>query len=337
MNEKNPEEIRYRRLAFKLFDKGTSPTAILARIPRSRSWLGKWKQRFAQEGWAALDSRSTAPHHSPHAYPSAAVKVVVRIRKRLAKRPVGHVGAHAIRQELGRHRLLTPVPSVKTIKRWLKAAALLDSPAEPDKEAYYPAPKVSDEVVIFACDWTERYFTGGEKVFVFHTIAHRSHALAQTLRANKSTASTCAHLLEGCARLGIPDLLQLDNDAAFTGLGRAPRVFGHFVRLALYLGLELLFIPPGEAKRNHVVERVHGTWAASFWNKNHFTSLRDLERKSPKFFAWYARVCAEGSGWLDGEASRPTPAVQKTVAPTARPNPGSVAAHGRTGPLHPQS
>ena len=98
MNEKNPEEIRCRRLAFKLFDKGTSPTAILARIPRSRSWLGKWKQRFEQEGWAALDSRSTAPHHSPHAYPSMAVKVVVRIRKRLAKRSIGHVGANAIRQ-----------------------------------------------------------------------------------------------------------------------------------------------------------------------------------------------------------------------------------------------
>src|SRR5262245_38283472 len=144
MNEKNPEEIRYRRLAFKLFDQEKSPTEILARIPRSRSWLGKWKQRFAHEGWAALDSRSTAPQHSPHAYPAEVVKVVVRIRQRLAQSPVGHVGARAIRQELVRHRLLTPVPSVKTIKRWLKAAALIVSPAEPDTEAYYPAPRWSE-------------------------------------------------------------------------------------------------------------------------------------------------------------------------------------------------
>src|SRR5215475_4939757 len=288
MNEKNPEEIRYRRLAFKLFDKERAATEILACIPRSRSWLCKWKQRFAHEGWAALDSRSTAPQHSPHAYPAAAVKVVGRIRQRFAKSAIGHIGARAIRQEVARHRLLTPVPSVKTIKRWLTAAALIESPAAPDKEGYYPGPHLRDEVVLFACDWTERYFTGGAKVFVFHTIDHRSHALAQTLRANKRTASTCDHLLEGCSRLGTPDLLQLDNDAAFTGLGRTPRVFGRFMRLALYLGIELLFIPPSEAKRNHVVERVHGTWAESFWNKNHFTSLRDLERKSPKFFAWYA-------------------------------------------------
>jgi hypothetical protein len=135
MNEKNLEEIRYRRLAFKLFDQEKSPTAILVRIPRSRSWLCKWKQRFEQEGWAALDSRSKAPHPSPHAYPLAAVKVVVRIRRRFAKSPVGHVGARAIRHEVWRHRWLTPVPSVKTITRWLKAADLMASRSEPDPEA----------------------------------------------------------------------------------------------------------------------------------------------------------------------------------------------------------
>ena len=36
-----------------------------------------------------------------------------------------------------------------------------------------------------------------------------------------------------------------------------------------------------------MVERVHGTWAASFWNKNHFASARALARKSPRFLLWY--------------------------------------------------
>lgn len=298
MNEKNPEEIRYRRLAFKLFDKEKSPTEILAVIPRSRSWLFKWKKRFEEEGWEALDSLSKAPQHSPHAYPAKAVKLVVRLRQRFEKSAVGHIGASAIRKELLRRRLIKPAPSVKTIKRWLKDANSIDSPSKPDKEPYYPAPNLKDDVVIFACDWTERYFTGGEKVFVFHTIDHRSHALTQTLRSDKSTASACQHLLESCSQLGLSDLLQLDNDAAFTGLGRTPRVFGRFVRLALYLGLELLFIPPGEAKRNHVVERVHGTWAESFWDKNHFTSRRDLEHKSPKFFDWYENYAPDALGGL---------------------------------------
>lgn len=287
MNEKNPEEIRYRRLAFTLFDKGKSPTEILARIPRSRSWLGKWKRRFEQQGRQALDSLPKAPHHSPQSYSSEVVKVVVRVRKRLEKSVAGHVGPRAIQQELVQGRLLNPPPGLTTIKRWLKEAGVIDSPAEADKTTYYPAPQRGEDLVIFACDWTERYFAGGEKVFVFHTIDLRTHALAQTLRPDKSTESAWAHLLACGAQLGLPDFLQLDNDGAFTGLGRTSHVFGRFVRLALYLGIEPLFIPPGEPERNHVVERVHGTWAASFWNKNHFASARALARKSPRFLLWY--------------------------------------------------
>jgi hypothetical protein len=34
-------------------------------------------------------------------------------------------------------------------------------------------------------------------------------------------------------KLGLPDFLQLDNDAAFTGSGKTPQRIGAFVRLAL--------------------------------------------------------------------------------------------------------
>jgi putative transposase len=298
MNEKNPEEIRYRRLAFTLLDKGKAPTEILARIPRSRSWLFKWKQRFERQGRQALDSLPKAPHHSPQSYSGEVVKVVARVRKRLEKSVAGHVGPRAIQQELVQCHLLNPPPGLTTIKRWLKEAGLSASPVEADKAAYYPAPQLGEDVVIFACDWTERYFTGGEKVFVFHTIDLRTHALAQTLRPDKSTESAWEHLLACGAQLGLPDFLQIDNDAAFTGLGRTPHVFGRFVRLALYLGIEPLFLPPREPERNHVVERVHGTWAASFWNKNHFASSRALARKSPQFLLWYQTYAPPAPGGL---------------------------------------
>src|SRR5258708_6062288 len=137
MNEKNSEEIRYRRLAFKLFDKGKSPTEILALIARSHSWLFKWKQRFEQDGWQALDSLPKTPHLSPHKYPSGIVNLVVRIRKRMEKSTVGLISARAIEQELPRHRLKI-LPSQSTIKRWLKQAGLIDNQAESEPVAYYP-------------------------------------------------------------------------------------------------------------------------------------------------------------------------------------------------------
>jgi hypothetical protein len=168
-------------------------------------------------------------------------------------------------------------------------------------------------LVLFACDWTERYFTGGEKVFVFHTIDLRTHALVQTLRPDKSTESAWEHLLAWGSQVGLPDFLQLDNDGAFTGLGRTPHGFGRFVRLALYLGIEPLFIPPGEPERTHVVERVHGTWAESFWNKTHFASPRALERKSPQFLLWYKTYAPPALGGLTVKQAAPQLRCQKLL------------------------
>jgi Integrase core domain len=153
-------------------------------------------------------------------------------------------------------------------------------------------------VVLCACHWTERYCSGGEQVCVFHTLELRTPALAQTLRPDKSTESPWEHLLACGAQSGLPDFLQIDNDGAFTALGRTPQVCGRFVRLALYLGIEPLFMAPGEPEHKHVVERVHGTWAASCWNKHPFASSRALERQSPQFLLWYQTSAPPALGAL---------------------------------------
>jgi len=287
MNEKDPQEIAYRHLAFKLFEKEKSAAEILARIPRSRSWLFKWKQRFDRGGWQALDSLPKAPITSPQQHSDATVKKVIRIRDHLEKSDIGLVGPHEIREEIKRKRLMKFLPSLASIKRWLKKAGRTGGTQEPSPSAYYPALLMTGDLVILSCDWISRYLRGGEKVFVFHTINVIWRALAQTIHADKTTESAYDHLLEAFSILGLPDFLQIDNDPAFTGLGRSKPVFGKIVRLLLYLGIEVIFIPPGEPKRNHVVERVNGIWARSFWEKNHFTSLQHVIRKSPKFLTWY--------------------------------------------------
>ncbi len=287
MYEQNTDEIRYRRKAFKFFELGKSPVEILACIPRSRAWLFKWKRRFQEQGWQALESLPKTPRLSPQAYSSKTVRLVVQTRQRMEKNSVGLVSARALQQELLRHRLLKAVPSQTTIKRWLREAGILGHSPTTVREAYYPALPPKSETVIFSFDWTARYLTGGEKVFVFHSLDLQTRALAQTICSDKSADSACDHLRRACVEIGLPDFVRLDNDAAFTGLGRYGRQFGKFLRTALYLGIELLFIPPGEPKRNHDVERVNGLWAGSFWNKNHFRSRAELLRKSPKFLTWY--------------------------------------------------
>jgi hypothetical protein len=307
MKTGNSDEIRDRRLAFRLFDKGKSPIHMLKQLGRSSSWLFKWKQRFEQDGWAALDGASRSPQRSPQQYSAATVKLVVRLRRRLEKAAAGLIGPRAIREELRRHHRLKPLPSLSTIKRWLREHRPAEVRAEDAKPPYYPQPRVADEWVIQSCDWIARYLPGGDKVFAFHTVDWQSYDLSQTLRTDKNTHSAVEHLLESCLTVGWPDFLQLDNDAAFTGLGRRPRVFGHFVRLALYVGIELIFIPPGEPKRNSLVERINGLWASSFWDKNHFASRTAFRRKSGKFLAWYQTYAPPALGGLQvAEAVRQT-------------------------------
>jgi len=135
----------------------------------------------------------------------------------------------------------------------------------------------------------ERYLTGGAKVYAFHTLDLQTRACAQTISTDKSYATVRGHALKTWKTLGIPDGLQMDNDGAFCGGYKAPRIFGQFVRLCLYLGIEPIFIPFGEPERNGEVERVNGLWSSAFWKRRRFRSVAHVVRASPEFEAWYAQ------------------------------------------------
>jgi hypothetical protein len=287
MDDKEKEELSLRRKAIRLSLKGWRPSDILKYIPRSRGWLFKWQKRFEAGSWENLKSKARRPQQSPQAYDKKAHKIVIKVRLSMAKRRVGLIAAEAVEQEISRHRLLNPVPAVATIKRWLKKAGLLKSEIAQPAKVYYPEPNFSSEYVFHALDWTARYLEGGMKVFIFHTIDTQTRALIQTISSDKATSSIHFHALEVWNKLGLPDFLQLDNDAAFNGGERTARRFGFFVRLALYLGIELIFIPPREPKRNWLVEGINGLWAKSFWKRDRFNSLAEVVRKSHKFTDWY--------------------------------------------------
>jgi putative transposase len=284
MNEHH--EYQLRRRAIRLTLQGRSRQVILARIGRSPAWLSKSLRRFNQLGWQGLRSRSRSPLHFSARYSHHTRQVVVATRQRLLKRRISLSGPQAIQDELRQAHLLRRVPSLATIKRILHDAHLIHCPKTP-KRGYFPQPRPCSTYVLHAMDWTARYLTGGAKLFVFHTVDVQTHALTQTLHTDKRGATVRAHALAAWQTLGLPDGLQLDNDAAFNGGYKVPRLFGAFVRLCLYIGIEPIFLPVGEPKRNGVVERLHGLWSQTFWRTHRFDSLAAVRRAAPQFMQFY--------------------------------------------------
>jgi hypothetical protein len=84
----------------------------------------------------------------------------------------------------------------------------------------------------------------------------------------------------------VPDVAQFDNKSAFSG-GNHPWVLGKVVRLCLYIDIDVLCIPLGEADDNSPVETFNHLWAQRFWRRHHFTRRRDVSQVQRTFLAWY--------------------------------------------------
>ncbi len=124
------QELYWRRQAIRLRLKGWRPSEILTRIPRTRTWLYKWWQRFSEAGWQGLLDQSHRLAHLPQAYDEQAHTVVLNLRRALEQRQIGLVGARAIQQEIRDQALLQQVPSLATIKRWLHSAGITQEAIE---------------------------------------------------------------------------------------------------------------------------------------------------------------------------------------------------------------
>jgi hypothetical protein len=315
MDEKH--ERAWRRKAIRLTLRGLRPKDIRKQIPRSRRWLWKWQTRYHDLGWGGLKSQSRRPPHCHRRYSQIVRRRVVPIRRRLEHAKIGLIGVKAIQREWEGRYPNQPLPSPSTLYAILHEAGLL-RPPRPQRAAYYPPPIATTQFVLHAMDWTMRYLEGGPKVYAFHTVTLPARAIHPTISTDKSSTTAGGHLLDACQQLGWPDGLQLDNDAAFNGNRKVPRVFSPFVRLALYLGIELIFIPFGEAERNGVVERLNGLWSQGFWKRRRFGSVAGVQRASPAFVHWYRAVYLDPSTPSAAKSRRLTD-QQRQAVPEALP------------------
>lgn len=262
-------------------------------LQRSTSWFDKWWAEFRRNPHTDLADHSRAPHTSPHQTPVTVVQMIVSIRKVLeaAATPetqYGLIGPRTIQEQL--ERLAIAPPSLATIERILHAHDLTHPWGASNGSAYYPWLTPWEVNAIHATDILTRHVHGGEEIQNLHTIDQYSHAVYLSQYTEKSSAIISAHLVATWSKLGLPQIEQLDNEGAFSGGHTHPRVLGQVVRLCLFCGIEPLFIPVYEAKRNYHIESFHSLWVRGFWSRQEFRNRAHVQAESPRFERWYHTV-----------------------------------------------
>jgi Homeodomain-like domain len=284
------KDAQLRRTAVKRYRAGIPATEVARQLHRSRSWVYKWVHYRTLHPWTRFCSASRAPYHHPNQLSAKSERRIVRLRQLLVRHRqprlrFASVGTRTIQKEWCR-RYPEPAPSLSTIQRVLQHHHLTTRPPTLCRHPYRPHPDATYPDAVHATDIITRWITGGEVVQTFNTVDIYSNDAYSTSHPTKTATAACEHLLQTWQQLGVPDMAQFDNESAFSG-GNHPWVLGKVVRLCLYLGIEVLFIPLGEADYNSPVETFNHLWAQRFWGLHNFTRRRDVSRVQRTFLAWY--------------------------------------------------
>lgn len=311
------QERRLRRKAIRGLRDGVAPADLAHTLHRSRQWLNKWWHRFLEQGPAGLKSQSRRPQRTPRRYSDTIRCAIGRARRHLQQAVVGLIGPPAIRTQLQVWRI-RPLPSCSTIARVLRSQGFTRTHTPAAREpAYCPHPQATPTFHLQAMDWTAHFVHGGAVIYAFNTVAYETRDACSRTYSNKKATTVCAYALQVWhGFLGLPEALQIDNDGAFSGGRRGPRVFSRFVRLCLYLGIEPIFTPFREPERNELVESVNGLWQKAFWRRRQFRSVGQVHRANPEFERWYREAYQPPA--LDGrtprQAAQHEPRVRLTTA-----------------------
>jgi hypothetical protein len=100
---------------------------------------------------------------------------------------------------------------------------------------------------------------------------------------SKGADSIISFLIEDWKTFGIPQYLQLDNEASFRGSMYHPRTFGKLSRFCLNFGVELVFIPFNEPWRNAHIESFNSRFDKMLWQSTAFKNLDHVRAESKKF------------------------------------------------------
>jgi len=259
-------EIKLRKRAIALHLQGWNKSEIARKLQRSRPWVNRWIDRYRpDEPRVSLQDQSRTPKHKGGSYPERIKTMVHRIRvEREQGNPVKYqyalVGAQAIYYEL-RELGISPLPSSRTIHRWLKQAGRIpERRSQKASNPTYPVLPCRAVNDVQELDFKGPFYLQDHS-HKYYLVALRdkwSKKTALRALANKSMDAILDFLVSAWQRMGCPKCLKMDNCLDFRGSNRYPRALSKLMRVCLDLGIQPVFIPICEPWRNGVVENLNG-------------------------------------------------------------------------------
>ena len=263
---------------------------------RSKTWFKKWLNRYKtgkSEWYKDLPKGATVIHNKTN---DKIEQVIIKIRKSLMdgseeSTRYSFVGDESIRfqmEELGYKP--SEIPSQSTIKRIIKRNKLRVN----TKERYKRVRSKGRHTIITPTRVDEmhqmdfvgpRHIKGYGPINSLHLKDVIGHQVAGNQYVGKSMNNVMDFLVDYWKSHPIPTYLQTDNGMSFAGDYTHPRSISRFVRLCLYVGIEVIFIAPAKPWMNGTIESFNKEFNRLFWRRETFTSLSDIQAKSAVFYA----------------------------------------------------
>ncbi len=221
----------------------------------------KCKKRFEEEGWTGLADRSRAPHHVANKLPETTRRAIRQARSELeagAEQGGGlrYIGSHAILARL-REKRLSPLPSTASIERMLSAAEMTRPHQPATEKVHYPRLHPTQPHQLHQVDIVPHFLSGGQSIACFNGLDVVSRYPAGQQLPRKRSQDAAESVIHVWQQLRVARYTQIDKEACFSGGFTHPGVLGRFVRLGLYVGIELVFCPVRHPESNAYVERFH--------------------------------------------------------------------------------
>lgn len=275
---------KQRASAVQRYHEGESPQSICASFGKTKPWLYKWVSRHTPDDPAWFEDQSRRPLSNPARTPAEIEKIVELARLTLYNKG-DFCGKQAIQWEL-EDMNVQPIPSLSTIGRILRRRELTNRRTG----RYTPKGKKYPKLPALLPNQTHQidlvgpcYLAGPIKFYSLHAVDTAINRCGIEPLRSREAQSIIDAVYAVWLRMGLPENLQVDNEAAFFGSPTHPRGMGPLIRLCLRYGVKLWFIPPSEPWWNGVVEKFNDHYEQKFLDKVTMSSMQQLREGSLAF------------------------------------------------------